>query len=64
MFKGDFGTEVIYDEIPQDMRAETEEARDELIEHLANGDDILGELFLEEKTPTTEDIRASIRYIK
>ena len=46
------------------MRAETEEARDELIEHLANGDDILGELFLEEKTPTTEDIRASIRYIK
>lgn len=60
-FKGDFGTEVIYDEIPQDMRAETEEARDELIEHLANGDDVLGELFLEEKTPTTEDIRASIR---
>jgi elongation factor G len=60
-FEGEFGTNIVYGEIPQDMRSEAEDSRSELVEHLANGDDILGELFLEEKTPTTEDIHASIR---
>ena len=35
-----------YDEIPVDMRVESEEKRQELIEHVSNVDDILGELFL------------------
>ena len=35
-----------YDEIPADMRVESEERRQELIEHVSNVDDVLGELFL------------------
>ena len=28
-----------------------------LVEHLSNADEILGEMFLEEKTPTIDDIK-------
>ena len=35
-----------YDEIPVDMRTESEDKRQELIEHVSNVDDILGEIFL------------------
>lgn len=34
------------DEIPKDMRAESDERRMELIEHLSNVDDTIGEMFL------------------
>jgi len=50
-----------YDEIPADMRVESEERRQELIEHVSNVDDVLGELFLEEKLPTESDLKAAIR---
>lgn len=48
-------------EIPKDMRAEAEDRRQELIEHVSNSDEILGEMFLEEKTPTEDDLRKAIR---
>ena len=35
--------------------------RHELIEHLADADEVIGEMFLEEKTPQEADIRAAIR---
>ncbi|XP_073988417.1 mitochondrial translation elongation factor G 1 isoform X1 [Rhodnius prolixus] len=60
-FEGDFGEIVTVDEVPVDMRSQTEEKRQELIEHLSNVDDTLGEIFLEEKTPTEEDVAAAIR---
>lgn len=60
-FEGDFGTVVREDEIPGDMRAEAEEHRMELIEHLSNVDDVIGEMFLEEKTPTQAELHAGIR---
>ncbi|XP_017467503.1 PREDICTED: elongation factor G, mitochondrial [Rhagoletis zephyria] len=60
-FEGTHGMELRYDEIPQDMRAESVERRQELIEHLSNVDETLGELFLEEKTPTEDDIKNAIR---
>ncbi|KAF6033760.1 hypothetical protein EB796_007929 [Bugula neritina] len=60
-FEGAQGTEVVEKEIPEDMLEEVEEKRHELIEHLSNADDILGEMFLEEKTPTVSDIKAAIR---
>lgn len=60
-FEGPLGTELRYDEIPQDMRAESQEKRQELIEHLSNADEKFGELFLEEKPFTEADIKAAIR---
>ncbi|XP_067949203.1 elongation factor G, mitochondrial-like [Watersipora subatra] len=60
-FEGQQGSEVVEGEVPADMVEEVEERRHELIEHLSNADDILGEMFLEEKTPTIEDIQAAIR---
>ncbi|CAH2104960.1 unnamed protein product [Euphydryas editha] len=62
-FDGDFGEIVRLDEIPQDRRTEVKERRHELIEHLSNVDDTLGELFLEEKTPTINEIKQAIRRV-
>ncbi|XP_063891277.1 elongation factor G, mitochondrial [Helicoverpa armigera] len=60
-FEGDYGEKIRYDEVPQDRRAEVQERRHELIEHLSNVDESLGELFLEEKTPTVADIKQAVR---
>ncbi|XP_055599732.1 elongation factor G, mitochondrial-like [Uranotaenia lowii] len=60
-FEDQLGLTVREDEIPQDMRTECDERRHELIEHLSNADDLLGELFLEEKVPTEQDIMGAIR---
>ncbi|XP_052542556.1 elongation factor G, mitochondrial [Tympanuchus pallidicinctus] len=60
-FDGTFGQTVRYDEIPAEFRAEAAERRSELIECVANSDDRLGELFLEEKIPTVADIKLAIR---
>ena len=60
-FDGQFGENIRYDEIPADYRAQTKDFRHELIENLANADEQIGELFLEEKQPTEEEIHAAIR---
>ncbi|GAA6225831.1 elongation factor G, mitochondrial [Lates japonicus] len=60
-FEGPFGQSVRYDEIPADFRAEAAERRLELVECVANADEILGEMFLEEKIPTNDDLKAAIR---
>lgn len=62
-FDGDYGEVVRFDEIPQDRRTEVKERRHELIEHLSNVDETLGELFLEEKTPTITEIKQAIRRV-
>lgn len=59
--EGPFGETLRYDEIPKEMRAECSDKRHELIEHLSNVDEKLGELFLEEKAMTDADIKAAIR---
>ena len=46
-----------YDEIPADFRAEAADRRQELVECVANADEILGEMFLEEKIPTNDDLK-------
>jgi len=43
------------------MKDEVEQARYELIEHLSNVDETLGEMFLNEKIPSEEDITAAVR---
>ncbi|EDV59192.1 elongation factor G, mitochondrial [Drosophila erecta] len=60
-FEGEHGMDIRLDEIPQDMRVESLERRQELIEHLSNADETLGELFLEEKPFTEDDIKAALR---
>ncbi|XP_042311910.1 elongation factor G, mitochondrial [Sceloporus undulatus] len=60
-FDGDFGQIVKYDEIPPEFRAESVDRRQELIECVANIDEQLGELFLEEKIPTVADLKSAIR---
>ncbi|KAK4879252.1 hypothetical protein RN001_007398 [Aquatica leii] len=60
-FNGPFGEDIQYDEIPQNMRTESSERRHELIEHLSNVDDVLAELFMEDKAITDQDIHAAIR---
>jgi elongation factor G len=49
------------DEIPEKVRPIAEERRRMLIEMLADVDDEMAELFLEEKEPTVEQIKAAIR---
>lgn len=60
-FEGPLGTIVREDDIPKEMRTESSERRQELIESLSNVDDKLGELFLEEKGVTVSDIKGAIR---
>ncbi|PKU32287.1 elongation factor mitochondrial [Limosa lapponica baueri] len=57
-FDGALGQTLRYDEIPAEFRAEAAERRRELIECVANSDDQLAELFLEEKIPTTAELKA------
>ena len=49
------------DEIPSDMRALADEKRAKLIETLADVDDEIAEIFLDERTPSLEQIKAAIR---
>ncbi|KAK2881598.1 hypothetical protein QQF64_008016 [Cirrhinus molitorella] len=60
-FEGPFGQSIRFDEIPAEMRAEAVDRRQELVECVANADETLGEMFLEEKVPTVDDIKAAVR---
>lgn len=60
-FDGKYGETVRLDEIPNAFREESKDRRHELIEYLSNCDDILGEMYLEEKPITEADIKAAIR---
>ncbi|XP_076139064.1 elongation factor G, mitochondrial [Alosa pseudoharengus] len=60
-FEGPFGQSIRFDEIPAEMRAEAAERRQELVECVANADEILGEMFLEEKIPSVEELKAAVR---
>ncbi|KAM5164620.1 elongation factor G, mitochondrial [Mantella aurantiaca] len=62
-FDGDFGQSVRYEDIPAEYRAETADRRQELIECVANSDELLGEMFLEEKIPSTAELKLAIRRV-
>lgn len=49
------------DEIPSDVRPLADEKRAKLIETLADVDDDIAEIFLDERTPSVEQIKAAIR---
>lgn len=60
-FNEPMGLNVVESEVPVDRRTEVEERRAELIECLANVDETLGEIFLEERQPTEEEIMAAVK---
>nr|XP_057935236.1 elongation factor G, mitochondrial [Doryrhamphus excisus] len=60
-FEGPFGQVIRYDEIPADYRSEAADRRQELFECVANADETLGEMFLEEKIPSNNELKAAIR---
>lgn len=60
-FEGNHGSKVVEGVIPEDMVNECTTRRQELIETVADVDDTLGEMFLEEIPPTEEQLIAAIR---
>lgn len=60
-FEGHLGEDIRTDSIPVEYMPEFNKRKQELIENLSNVDDELGELFLEEKTPTKEQVKKAIR---
>lgn len=60
-FLGDKGNDIKRVPIPEQYKEEVEEKRRELIENLADMDEEIGELFLNEQTPTVEQFRSAIR---
>jgi elongation factor G len=61
-FEGPRGTKVrASDQIPPALQGLAEEKRQTLIEKLADVDDEIAELFLDEKEPSNEQIKAAIR---
>ncbi|NXK35065.1 EFGM factor, partial [Piprites chloris] len=60
-FDGALGQTLRCEEIPAELRAEAAEQRRELIECVANSDDQLGEMFLEEKIPTAAELKLAVR---
>ena len=55
-YEGSNGEQIRYDCIPKEMETEAKEKRQELIEAISNVDDFLGELYLEERTPTNDEL--------
>uniref|UniRef100_A0A8D8TYG5 Elongation factor G, mitochondrial n=2 Tax=Cacopsylla melanoneura TaxID=428564 RepID=A0A8D8TYG5_9HEMI len=60
-FEGPFGDILRVDKIPDQFVKAAEARRQELIEHVADADEILGEMFVEEKPIGEEDLKAAIR---
>lgn len=60
-FEGEKGTTIVRREVPENLVAQVAEARKELIETLADCDDEIGEMFLNEEEPTADQLMAAIR---
>jgi len=61
IFQGDNGEDIQEGPIPDDLVDKANEKRHEMIEHLADVDDEIAELFLMEEDPDTETLKAAIR---
>uniref|UniRef100_A0A832MUR2 Elongation factor G n=1 Tax=Fervidobacterium pennivorans TaxID=93466 RepID=A0A832MUR2_FERPE len=57
------GTEYVYEEIPEEWREKAEEAREDMIEKIAEVDDEIMMLYLEGEEPTEEQLHDALRRI-
>ncbi len=60
-FVGQMGMDVVEEDIPEDMKAEAEKYRAELVERVVEYDDVLMEAFLEGNEPSVEDLKKTLR---
>ena len=60
-FDGAFGENIRYEDVPVEYRAQRDDLHGELVEHLVNVDDTIGDIFLEEREPNDDEIQAAIR---
>lgn len=60
-FEGDLGVNIREGPIPEEYLPEFNKRKEELFEYLSNVDEELGELFLEEKQPTKDQLKRAIR---
>eukprot|EP00096_Caligus_rogercresseyi_P009759 TRINITY_DN3370_c0_g1_i1.p1 TRINITY_DN3370_c0_g1~~TRINITY_DN3370_c0_g1_i1.p1 ORF type:complete len:742 (-),score=185.93 TRINITY_DN3370_c0_g1_i1:396-2621(-) len=60
-FDGPYGENLVYDSVPSDLVQMRKDYYHKLVESLADCDDILGEMYLEEKVPNTQDVQDAIR---
>jgi elongation factor G len=60
-FLGEKGTEVKRSPLPEELKEQCEEKRRELVERLAEVDDDIAEIFINEQDPSTEELNKAIR---
>lgn len=61
VFEGEMGTLVREVEIPDELKADAEKYRAELVERVVEHDDVLMEAFLGGQEPTNEDLKITLR---
>ncbi len=61
IYTNDKGTDILIEDIPEDMKELSEEYHSELIEKICELDDDLMEQYLEEKTPSIEELKKVLR---
>ncbi len=60
-FEGEMGTLIVEQEIPEELKADAEKYRAELVERVVEHDDVLMEAYLGGELPTNEQIKVTLR---
>ncbi len=63
VWEDDLGAAPIRTDIPADMKAEYDQAREEMVEQIAEEDDLIAEKFLENEPISTDELKAALRRI-
>ncbi|KAJ1357004.1 hypothetical protein KIN20_015018 [Parelaphostrongylus tenuis] len=61
LYERDNGSVIRADDVPNNMFVQVKDHRQEIIEHLTNGDILISEMFLNDVNPSVKEIHAAIR---